>query len=109
MVSPLEALDDALESTTRETVGDTISYKPTGGVAADILAIVDYGDETERFAGTRLTTGEVAVEIPLSIAPTRDATAEFVLPKRPGETFVPKQIQLDETGMNWLVVLKKKP
>ena len=111
MPSALEQLDATLETTSRTLLGDTISLKLAGQDPVELLAIVDYGEDSEQLGARRAVTGDCAVEIPLSVVATRAAmaAAEITLPKRPGETLVPKNIELDETGMSWLVVLKKKP
>ena len=111
MAVALEDMDAVLNGTTLDLLGDTITYKPSGGSARSFRAIVDYGDDVEQLSGSQVVKGECAVEIPLTEAATRAEAeaAEYTLPRRPGQVFQAKNVMLDKSGTNWLVVLKRKP
>ena len=110
MAVDLEALDETLNGTTLTLLGDTITFTPSGGSARHFKALVDYGDEAELISGSRVVKGDCAVEIPLTEATrTEAAGATYELPRRPGEAFLAKNVRLDDSGKNWLVVLKRKP
>lgn len=108
MVS-LEDFDDALETRTRTTLGETITYTPSGGAPLVLKAIVEYDDQEQSIGGSRVIGGDCAAEVPVSEVPTWSGADELLLPRRPGQVFLPKKVMLDETGMNWLMALKKKP
>lgn len=109
MAVALEDFDAALNATTLDLLGDTITYKPYGGSPLTFRAIVDYGDNVEQLSGSEMIVGDCAVEVPKARIAEPDKRDEIVLPKRVGQTFQPKSYRLDETGMNWLILLKKKP
>jgi hypothetical protein len=111
MAVDLEALDAALNSNTLALLGDTITYTPAAGALAEptFKAIVDYGDQIDDLGGTRAVVNDCAVEVPVATIAEPDGADIIDLPRRPGERFQPKDWKLDESGMNWLIVLKTKP
>ncbi|MEA3044573.1 MAG: hypothetical protein QOH47_2411 [Sphingomonadales bacterium] len=109
MPTALEALDETLNTSTYALLGDTITYTPAGGSALPIAALVEYDDQEKALAGSRVVGGDCAVEVAVADVPVWSATDEIVLPRRPGQVFLPKKAMLDETGMNWLMGLKTKP
>jgi hypothetical protein len=110
MAVDLEALDARLNTVTLTLLGDTITYRPGGGAALPSLkAIVDYGDDTERLSGSKVISGECAVEVPVSIIAEPVSADVIELPRRAGQQFHPKDWTLDESGQNWLILLKRKP
>lgn len=109
MVSALEALDGELNSSTYALLGDTVTYTRHGELPLELLAIVDYGGNSERLGNSRLAMDEAAIEVPMSLIAVPNVRDVIDLPKRPGERFNPKSHLRDESGMNWLIVLKKAP
>lgn len=109
MAVDLEALDARLNATTFTLLGDTVTYTPSGGSPLTIKAIVDYSDNIDRFGGTQAVVGDNAVELARTDVAAPTSTDELLLPKRAGQIYQPKHFTLDESGDNWLIVLKKKP
>lgn len=109
MAAALEDFDALLETGTRGLLGDTITYTPKGGEPLTIKALVEYDDQEQSLAGSRVVAGDCAVEVSVADVPVWNGADEIVLPRRPGQVFLPKKVMLDETGMNWLIGLKKKP
>lgn len=109
MVVALEDLDAPLEQTTRDLLGDTITYTPAGGGPLTFKAIVDYGDNIEQLGSSGVMTSDCAVELPVSIIAEPAKGDVALLPRRPGQRFGPKDWKRDETGFNWLVPLARLP
>lgn len=105
----LEDFDAALETTTLELLGDTIAYTPSGGSPLSLKAIVDYAESFDQLAGSRVQSDDLAVEIARTAVAEPSGADRLTLPKRPGETFKPRDWRSDETGANWLVLLAKVP
>src|SRR4051812_20002895 len=108
MAVSLEDFGSELNLTTVDLLGDTITYTPQGGSPATFKAIVDYGDEVERLAGSNVIHGECAVEVPLSRVPFVQSGDVIHLPKT-GLDYKPRDSRRDESGDNWLIILKRKP
>lgn len=109
MAVSLEDFDDALESRTRDLLGDTITYTPFGGAPITFKAIVDYSGTIDQLAGSKVAADDCVAEVPNSIVPVPTGQDIIDLPKRPGVRFMAKDWVPDETGMSWLILLKKKP
>ena len=109
MAAALEDFDALLETTTRTVLGETIAYKPFGGDPLTIKALVEYDDQEQPLAGSRVVAGDCAVEVSVADIPVWTGDDEIVLPRRPGQVFLPKKVMLDDTGTSWLISLKKKP
>lgn len=109
MPTALEALDAELNATTLALLGDTVTYTPAGGSPLTFAAIVDYSDEVELLAGSRVQGADCAVEVPVSVIAEPNGADRIALPKRPGTVFAPKQHLRDESGDNWLIALKTVP
>ena len=109
MVTPLEALDAAVETGTREALGDTIAYTPSGGAALSLVALVDYAQNLEQLSGSRVTTDDLALEVAKADVAEPAGGDRIVLGKRPGETFKPRDWRSDEAGDCWLIVLAQVP
>lgn len=109
MAVDLEALDEELESTSRELLGDTITYTPHGGSPRTFKAIVDYGDGERELGGSGVISPDRAVEVPRSIIASVDPRDTIHLHRLRLDHLPKGEAKLDETGMNWLVLLKRKP
>lgn len=109
MAVSLEDFDDVLNETSLDLLGDSITYTPAGGSALSFKAIVDYADRVEQLSGTKMVVGENAVEVPIATVDVPTNEDEILLPKRAGVIYQPKGWIRDESGDNWLIVLKRKP
>lgn len=109
MAVDLEALDPTLNSATLALLGDTITYTPNSTAGPTIKAIVDHAQNIEQFSGSKITRDDLAVEVAKTDVEEPSGEDRIELPRRPGETFKPKDWTSDESGMNWLILLQSVP
>lgn len=109
MAVDLEALDEALNERTLALLGDTITYRPGGGAALPAFkAIVEHGDAKYELGFSGAVASDAAAEVPVATIAQPNG-ADVVSLARTGLDYSPKQYRRDESGLNWLILLKVRP
>lgn len=106
-MTALELLDAELDSTTRDLVGDTLTYTLPGSDPMTFAAIIDYGERVE--PGLNAVSNDITAEVPMDKVPAPSAADIVDLPKLPGQRFKPLNWIRNECGDGWVIVLKLKP
>ena len=107
----LEDLDEILDRTCADVLGDTIRYKAVGASDfTDVKAHVDYRDLSQPLQGAEVMAQNIAVEIPKSSVLAKPVgKVRIQLPKRPGHTFKPVKVGNDRSGTHWAFELVDVP
>lgn len=102
-MTAIEDLEAGLYGSAFDTeIGDTFRYKPAGGVYADRIGFVDYGDTVRSLEGGQAIEQAMTVEVTKTAVPVKpDAACRVQLTKRPGKTFKPVNIGTDVSGNCW--------
>lgn len=92
--------DDALIGGCDDMLGDTISYKPAGGVWGDAQAFVDYREAVIGIGTGQAIDNDITVTLSKAQVPLKPgAGSRLKLPKAPGELFKP--IAVRDMGDDW--------
>lgn len=103
----LESVTARLDAETVTLLGDTITYV---GLPAPIKAFVDHSEGRHDFGYSAATVQDMRLQVRVSDVPARpDATNRIQLPKIPGKTYAPRDVQLSEGGTFWDFGLKEVP
>lgn len=107
----LEDLDQILDRTTTDVLGDTILYRPAGApVYASLSAIVDYRDGEMPFEGGAVVAQDIKVSVLMVDVPAKPSNlVRLQLGKIAGRTFRPNNVRRDESGTGWEFELKDVP
>jgi hypothetical protein len=104
----LEDLDRRLDRTTTDILGDTIRYKPASSPAyTAIAAFLDYRGMEVSFSGAEVVAQDIKVSVLKADVPAKpNGEVRVILPKIPGRTFKPLNVDDDESGTSWVFQLK---
>jgi hypothetical protein len=101
-IPTLDSMTELLDETSRDVLGETIQYKPSGGSYAGLGAHVDYGEATERFEAAQIVTQAIRVSLMKADVPAKPGSAVRVqLAKLAGLTFKPVNVASDSAGTHW--------
>lgn len=106
MAVDLEAWDAILDATTLALLGDTVVYTPQGGAPLTLKVLADYSDGEKMLGNSRVITSEAAMEVAVADVP-QPTGQDLIFSGRVNQNFHPKDAKLDETGRNWLILLKR--
>lgn len=98
--------DDAAIGVVDDILGDTIQYKPKGGVYADLQGYVDYGEAVRDIATGILIDQDISLKIAKALVPARPGGNDrLILPKLPNVEFKP--INTQDVGDDWLIAVQR--
>lgn len=97
---------DDLDSITMASIGDPITYTPSGGSALSIKAWADHSGDTISFGFTEGVTAGAVIQVNKTDVPTATKQDIIYLP-RTGLTYMPVEILTDRSGRLWNIALGK--
>lgn len=108
MASLLETLSVGLRDGARsaEILGDTIAFSRSGGVATNVLGIVQYDEEMAGGGNAAVVTQSISVEIDMEFCAARPAGSDRLsfpnIALLSAHVFRPVNVRRNEIGDAWL-------
>jgi len=107
-IPTLEDLADGMESTCMARLGDTVQYRPVGGMFTSIKGYVDYGESMRDLGTGQIIAQDITVELLHSDVPVRPSPVSRIqLAKLNGQTFRPTNVRNSESGDAWVFELER--
>lgn len=97
---------DDLDRITMATIGDSITYTPSGGSASTIRAWADHSGDTISFGFSEGVTAGAVIQVNKTDVPVATKQDIIALP-RTGLTYMPVEILTDRSGRMWNIALGK--
>lgn len=104
----LEFLTPNLFSTCDSMLGDTITITPPSAAPITLKANASHRDRRADFGLSAGTVQDAVLDIDMALIPGEPGSNWTVtLPLIPGKTFVPRDVQRDNSGRRWEFGLKE--
>lgn len=104
----LESRTDMLFSKSDTLLGDTFTVVVPGSAPAMIKRQVSHRDKTRVLDFATATAQDILIELDKATFPARPlATWRITLPRLPGRTFAPAEVNTDESGFYWEIGVKE--
>ena len=95
---------DDLDRITMATIGDPITYTPSGGSATPLKGWADHSGDTISYGFSEAVTAGAVIQVNKTDVPTATKQDIIYLP-RTGLTYQPVEILTDRSGRMWNIAL----
>lgn len=98
----LSDVEADLDQTVMAALGDTVRYRPVGGVFADKRAYVEFPETLFSPDTGTMIAQDIMVDILKTDVPAKPTgSCRITLGKVPGKTFKPVNVRSDKSGAHW--------
>lgn len=103
----LRDLTAGFEQTINDSLGDEITYTPSGGASVTFNAWVEFDTTILNPGSSSASTDEIAIEVPMAIVPDPLDGDRITVAILPGKTWAMKKRIRSNTGATWVLALKR--
>lgn len=98
----LESIMGDLDGTCMAVLGDSVRYRPAGGVFADRKGYVEYPEALRDLENGRAIEQDIMVQLLKADVPAKPGSqCRITLGRLPGMLFKPVNVRSDRSGTHW--------